>query len=224
MVGSDSVRLIRGSGVDLTRFSPTPEPDGTPVVLLATRMLREKGVGEFIEASRRLRTRNVQARFVLVGDVDRENPGSLSAGELRAWAAGGNVEWLGHTDDMPGALAKSHIVCLPSYYREGVPKVLLEAAACGRPVIATDMPGCRDIVRHEKTGLLVAPRDPQSLADAIETLLRDRDSRLKYGKAARALVEAEFSIGAVVEQTLALYEELLSSPGATRMVVGSVVA
>jgi glycosyltransferase involved in cell wall biosynthesis len=125
---------------------------------------------------------------------------------------------------MPGALAKSHIVCLPSYYREGVPKVLLEAAACGRPVIATDMPGCRDIVRHEKTGLLVAPRDPQSLADAIETLLRDRDSRLKYGKAARALVEAEFSIGAVVEQTLALYEELLSSPGATRMVVGSVVA
>ena len=207
LVGANRVRLIRGSGVDVMRFSPMPEPQTTPVVMLPSRMLWDKGVGEFVEAARILRERGVVARFVLVGVGDPDNPASISASQLNAWRDSKVVEHWGHCIDMPVTLAKAHVVCLPSY-REGLPKVLLEAAACGRPVIATDVPGCREIVRHGENGLLVPLRDTVCLADAIERLLVNTDMRHAMGKKGRLMVESEFSEAMVAQQTLAVYSEL----------------
>ena len=136
---SDAV-LIRGSGVDMEAFSPRPEPDGTPVVVLASRMLWDKGIGEFVEAARRLREAGVAARFVLVGDTDTGNPTAIPHGQLAAWRDAGLVEWWGHRSDMPEVFAAAHVVCLASY-REGVPKVLIEAAACGARAGGDRCPG-----------------------------------------------------------------------------------
>ena len=206
--------LIRGSGVDPARFVPAPEPDGPPVVVLASRMLWDKGVGQFVEAARLLRARGVPARFVLVGGADDENPGGIAAEQLRAWAAEGVVEWWGHRDDMPAVLAQSSVVVLPSFYKEGLPKVLLEGAASARPLVATDIRGCREIVRPEHNGLLVPPRDAAALAGAVGRLLDSPALRRRFGEAGRALVEQEFTEARVVEQTLALYRELLGDrPG-----------
>mgnify|MGYP000438590344 CR=1 FL=1 len=207
LVAANRVRLIRGSGVDVQRFSPTPEPQTTPVVMLPSRMLWDKGVGEFVEAARMLRDRGVVARFVLVGNGDPDNPASISESQLKAWHDSGVVECWGHCSDMPATLGKAHLVCLPSY-REGLPKVLLEAAACGRPLIATDVAGCREIVRHGENGLLVPLRDSSSLADAIERLLRDAGMRDTMGRKGRLMVESEFSEAMVAQQTLAVYSEL----------------
>lgn len=202
--------LIRGSGVDIRQFSPAPEIDERPVVItLVARMLRDKGVHEFVEAVRLLREQGVQIRAVLVGIPDPDNPTSIPREQLVAWHEQGDIEWWGRRDDIPDVWAKSHIAVLPTTYGEGVPKSLIEAAACGRPIIATDMPGCREIVEHEKTGLLVPPRDPQALADAIARLIGDAGLRKAMGQAGRLLVEREFSEAVVVEKTLALYRSLL---------------
>ena len=207
LVAAKRVRLIRGSGVDIQRFAPTPEAPTTPVVMLPSRMLWDKGVGEFVEAAQLLRTRGSTARFVLVGNGDPDNPASISEGQLKAWHDSGVVESWGHCSDMPATLAQAHIVCLPSY-REGLPKVLLEAAACGKPLIATDAPGCREIVRHGENGLLVPLRNAAGLADAIERLLGDADMRHAMGQKGRRLVELAFSEAKVAQQTLAVYREL----------------
>ncbi len=207
LVAAQRVRLIRGSGVDVQRFAPTPEAQTTPVVMLPSRMLWDKGVGEFVEAARLLRARGAAARFVLVGNGDPDNPASISDGQLKAWHDSGVVESWGHCSNMPATLAQAHIVCLPSY-REGLPKVLLEAAACGRALIATDAPGCREIVRHAENGLLVPLRDAAGLANAIERLLGDADLRRTMGQQGRRMVESEFSEAKVAEQTLAVYREL----------------
>jgi len=209
LVEPSRVRLIRGSGVDIKRFSPLPEAAGALVVMLAARMLWDKGVGEFVAAASALRARGVTARFVLVGDGDADNPASIPDAQLKAWHESGVVEFWGRCDDMPAAFAQAHIVCLPSY-REGLPKVLLEAAACSRPIVATDAPGCREIVRHGENGLLVPLRDAISLADAIELLLGDASLRLKMGRRGRQLVESEFSDVQVALQTLAVYREMCS--------------
>lgn len=208
MVAPERVRLIRSSGVDIERFAPTPEPVGTPVVMLPSRMLWGKGVGEFVESAQLLRARGVVARFVLVGDSDLENPAAIPVAQLESWRDSGVVEWWGRREDMPQVLAQASIVCLPSAYGEGVPKVLLEAAACGRALVATDAPGCREIVRHGENGLLVPLRDAMGLAQAIEKLLGDPGMRAAMGKRGRRLVEAEFSEGKVAEQTLAVYREM----------------
>lgn len=207
LVAAERVRLIRGSGVDVERFALTPEPQTTPVVMLPSRMLWDKGVGEFVEAARLLRARGAMARFVLVGNGDPDNPASISEYQLKTWRDSGVVESWGHCRDMPVTLAQAHIICLPSY-REGLPKVLLEAAACGRPLIATDVPGCREIVRHRQNGLLVPVRDAVCLADAIERLLGDADLRRVMGQQGRRMVESEFSEATVAQQTLAIYLEL----------------
>lgn len=207
LVAPSRVRLIRGSGVDIQRFSPMPEPGGTPVVMLASRMLWDKGVGEFVDAAGLLRARGRAARLVLVGDGDADNPASIAQTQLKAWHDSGVVECWGRCDDMPAAFAQAHIVCLPSY-REGLPKVLLEAAACARPLVATDAPGCREIVRHGENGFLVPLRDAAGLADAIEKLLSEPALRLKMGAKSRQMVEAEFSETQVARQTLAVYREL----------------
>ena len=209
VVAADRAVLIRGSGVDLERFHPTPEPGGTPIVILPARLLWDKGVGELAEASRLLRTRGVACRVVLVGSPDEENPRAVPQATLCAWKDEGVIECWGQRDDMPEVFAASTIVVLPSY-REGVPKALLEAAASGRAMVATDVPGCREIVIHERTGLLVPPADALALADAIERLIRDGELRKGLALAARALAESEFGEPAVVRATLDAYSRLLS--------------
>jgi glycosyltransferase involved in cell wall biosynthesis len=201
--------LIRGSGVDPARFVPAPEPAGDPIVMLASRMLWEKGVGEFVEAARALRGRGVRARFVLVGPADPGNPTGVPAAQLRAWADEGVVEWWGERTDMHHVLAQAAVVTLPSFYKEGLPKVLLEAAAAGKPLVATDIPGCREIVLPGRNGELIPPRDAPALAAAVGALLDSPALRARYGAAGRALAEAEFTEARVVAQTLAVYRELL---------------
>jgi glycosyltransferase involved in cell wall biosynthesis len=210
IVSPERVRLIRGSGVDIERFAPTPEPVGMPVVMLPSRMLWDKGVGEFVESAQLLKSRGVVARFVLVGDSDPENPAAISVAQLESWRDSGVVEWWGRCEDMPQVLAQASIVCLPSY-REGLPKALLEAAACSRPLVSCDVPGCREIVRHGENGLLVPLRDAMALAGAIEKLLGDPGLRAAMGKRGRSLVEAEFSESLVAAQTLAIYREMSGS-------------
>ena len=208
---ADSVRVIRGSGVDLDEFSITPEPAGQPVVMLASRMLWEKGVGEFVDAARALKRSGSMARFVLVGAPDEENPSAVPAATLKAWHDEGAVEWWGRRDDMPEVIQQAHVICLPSFYREGVPKILIEAAASGRAIVTTDTPGCREIVRHEDNGLLVPPRDSAALATAIDRLLRDPDLRQRMAERGRTIAVEEFSIQSVVRETLDVYEELLTT-------------
>ncbi len=205
----DRVSLIRGSGVDTRRFAPAPEPDGPPVAVLVARMLRDKGVGEFVAAARLLKERGVPVRMQLAGPTDPDNPAALDEASLRQWKAEGIVEWLGPVADMPALWARSHMAVLPSY-REGLPKALLEAASCGRPMVAADVPGCREIVRHGETGLLAPVRDAKGLADAIAALARDAELRRRMGARARAVAEAEFAEEIVVRETLALYRELLA--------------
>jgi glycosyltransferase involved in cell wall biosynthesis len=211
--------LIRGSGVDLAEFHPTPEPNSAPVVVLAARMLWDKGVGEFVAAAEQLRREGVAARFALVGDSDDENLGAIPRRQLEQWRDVGAVEWWGKRTDMSAIFADCHIVCLPSYYGEGVPKVLLEAAAAGRPIVTTDMPGCREAVRDGENGLLVPPRDAPALAEALKRLLADADLRTRLGQRGRAMAEAEFGVARVIEETLAVYGELLASkhPRASRL-------
>lgn len=202
--------LIRGSGVSTTQFNATSEVNGLPLVVLASRMLWDKGVGEFVEAVRQLRGQGVVARFALVGEGDPGNPASISHNQLSQWQDEDAVEWWGRRDDMPQVFAQSHIVCLPSY-REGLPKVLIEAAACGRPIIATDVPGCREIVRHGENGLLVPARDFRALANTLLHLINNPSLRIAMGKRGREIVKKEFSIGHVISQSLALYKELIRS-------------
>jgi glycosyltransferase involved in cell wall biosynthesis len=211
IVDAERVRLIRGSGVDTTVFLSRPEPTGTPVVMLASRLLRDKGVLEFVEAGKRLLAEGVAARFVLVGAPDPQNPASISPAELLA-LIGDEVEWWGPHQDMPQVLAEASVICLPSY-REGLPKVLLEAAACARPIVATDVPGCREIVVHGETGLLVPARDSSALAAAIKALLDDSVRRGIMGARGRRMVEGSFSVEHVVEQTIRMYHEILDSGG-----------
>ncbi len=213
-IDAQRVRLIRGSGVAIQRFVARPEPalgaDSLPVVMLPARLLWDKGVGEFVESARLLKQRGVKARFVLVGDSDTENAAAIPAARLQAWQESGVVECWGRRDDMPEVLAQAHLVCLPSY-REGLPKVLLEAAACARALVATDVPGCREIVIPGVNGLLAPAQDAPALADAIGQLLQDQALRQTMGQRGRELVEHEFAEEIVVEKTLAIYKELVSA-------------
>jgi glycosyltransferase involved in cell wall biosynthesis len=208
LVNNENVTIVRGSGVDIKKFIPTDESTGVPIVILASRMLWDKGIGEFVNAARVLKQEGVAARFVLVGDSDPENPASISNTQLSEWHELGIVEWWGEKDNMHKVLAQSSIVCLPSY-REGLPKVLLEAASCGRPIIATDVPGCREIVHDGENGILVPLKDSSSLASAIKELINNPEKRKSMGVNGRRLVESEFSEEIVVSQTLEVYQELL---------------
>lgn len=201
--------LIRGSGVDLERFRAVPEPEGPVTFLLVARMLRHKGVQEFVGAARIVRQRHPQWRFVLAGDVDPGNPASLTREQLSYWHELGTVEWLGQREDVAELMSLAHVVCLPSYYREGVPKTLLEASACARPMITCDIAGCREVVRDGVTGLLVAPRDPLPIAAAAERLGADPELRRRMGKAALERARALFSVDDVVRDTFLVYQALL---------------
>lgn len=194
---------IRGSGVNLATWPVLPLPEGPPTVLMAARLLVDKGVVEFVEAAHQLRGYR-GARFVLVGDVDPGNPTSLTRARIQAWADEGLIEWWGHRTDMAAVLAAAHLVVLPSY-REGLPKGLIEAAACGRAVVTTDVPGCRDAVDPGRTGLLVKARDAHALAEGIRALLDDPTRLRSMGEAGRHWAEQMFDVREVVARHLALY-------------------
>lgn len=208
IVEESRTRVIPGTGVDIDRFRPISDQFPEPIVLLACRMLWDKGVGEFVEAARLMKQLKANARFVLVGRCDHDNPASIGLRQLQKWQEEGVVEWWGHRDDMPTVFSKSAVVVLPSY-REGLPVSLLEAAACGKPMVATDVPGCREVVRHRVNGLLVPPRNASALADAITMLLGDEELRVQLGRCGREIAVKEFSTAAVTAHTLALYRELL---------------
>lgn len=209
-LGPEKTVLIRGSGVDVDLFSPAPESQGVPIIVMACRMLWDKGVNEFVQAARLLRDAGISARFVLVGKSDTENPMAVPVSQLDEWQRQGDVEWWGHREDMHRVFALSHIACLPTFYGEGLPKVLIEAAACGRAIVATDVPGCREIVHHGENGLLVPARDPRALAEALKQLINNSSLRQRMGKRGREIAEAEFSVERVNDETLALYKVVLA--------------
>jgi glycosyltransferase involved in cell wall biosynthesis len=217
IVPAERTALIRGSGVNVEDFAPSAEREGTPIVLISGRMLWDKGVGEFVEAARLLRARAVAHRAVVVGIPDEENPNSIPEAVLRSWHNDGVIEWWGLRDDMPSVMAQAAIVTLPSYYPEGVPKVLIEAAASGRAIVTTDVPGCREIGRQGVNADLVPPRDAVRLADAIQALLADPQRRAAYGQAGRHIAIAEFSEDRVLADTLALYRRLLVTAETARV-------
>ncbi len=212
IVQRDQAVVVRGTGVNLAEFTPSPEPLGEPVVVLASRLLWDKGVGEYVEAARELKKARVPGRFLLVGVPDPGNPSSIGEDQLRAWAAEGVIEWLGRREDMPSVYAASCIAVLPSA-REGLPRTLVEAAACARPIVATDVPGCREVVRNEVNGLLVASGDPAALAAAVGRLLADPPLRRRMGEQGRLLVERELADGPIHAAILAVYRELLTPAG-----------
>jgi glycosyltransferase involved in cell wall biosynthesis len=209
---SEQVTLIRGAGVCGKTFVPQSSTSGPPVVLLAARMLWSKGLGQFVESARELRARGHNARFVLAGRVDEANPNHVPRAQLVKWRQDGEIEWWDHCDDMPQVLASASIVTLPTFYGEGLPRVLLEAAACAKPLVTTDIRGCHDICRDGVNGILVPPKNVAALTSAVESLLVDPDRRRQMGDAGRRLVLREFEDNEVVHQTLAIYESLLS-PG-----------
>lgn len=207
----DQMELIRGSGVNLEFIKTTPLPNNKPVVMLAARLLADKGVHEFIAAARLLHQQGIAARFCLVGSIDSSNLSSLTQSELEKYEDDGIIELWGHRADMNSALSEAHLVVLPSY-REGLPKILIEAAAAGRAVITTDVPGCRDAIEPNITGLLVPVRDAQSLALAIKKLLDNPSLCIAMGQAGRKLAESEFDIAQVVNKHLQIYQALMKKP------------
>jgi len=209
LVNRKQVTIIPSSGVDTKKFSPSPEPAGEPLVILPARMLWAKGVNEFVLAAGILRLAGVQARFALVGDTDPGNPEAVPVDQLEKWRKEGIIEWWGWQEDMLMLYRQAHIVCLPSY-REGTPKSLIEAAACARPIVTTNVPGCRQVTHHQQNGLLVPVRDSRALADALKILIADSALRKQMGKKGRELAVAEFSLEKVIGQTLAVYEKALS--------------
>lgn len=206
----ERIRVIAGAGVDIGEFKASVEPVGVPIVLMASRLLWDKGVGEFVQAANALRARGTRARFVVVGSPDPDNPGAIPIEQLEAWQQQGSIEWLGERNDMPAVFSACSLFCLPTVYGEGVPKVLLEAAASGRPIVATDLPGCLEVVRQSENGLLVPQKDPAALADAIDYLLKNPEVRRRMGAAGRAIAENEFTADRVIQETFAVYEELLA--------------
>jgi glycosyltransferase involved in cell wall biosynthesis len=210
LVRPAGAHLIEGVGVDVDYYRPLPEPAGTPVVLLASRLLWDKGVGTLVEAARLLHTR-MDVRVALAGEPDEGNPASIPVETLHGWRAEGVVEWWGWQYDMRAAYAACHLVTLPSL-GEGLPTTLLEAAACGRPLVATDVPGCRDVVQDGLNGLLVPPGDAPALAEVLERLLRDPGLRRRMGAAGRHRVEERFADQCINTQTLEIYRALAQIP------------
>jgi glycosyltransferase involved in cell wall biosynthesis len=210
LVDDGSVRLIMGSGVNCTRFYPAARqltPDKPLRVLLATRLLWDKGIAEFVEAARQLKKEGRNLLFLLAGSPDGGNPASVPEETVRTWVNEGLLEWLGHVSDMPALLSSVDIVVLPSY-REGLPKTLIEAAACALPLVTTDVPGCREVVTHEVNGLLVPARDAVALARAIARLQDSTELAFQLGVAARSKALAEFDEQIVIKKTISVYKEL----------------
>lgn len=205
-VSSDHIALIPGSGVDTDTLTPMPEPDGPVTVGFAGRLLTDKGIRALVAAHDILHRRGLNTRLLIAGEPDPANPASISAEEAQQWNSEPGITWLGHVADITTLWRDCHIAALPSH-REGLPKSLLEAAACARPLIATDAPGCREIAIHDQTGLLVPIENPQALADAIGKLATSPELRMRYGAAARLLVVEKMSAQAIGAAIVDLYNE-----------------
>jgi glycosyltransferase involved in cell wall biosynthesis len=218
IVSSQKTWLVPGVGVDTQLFFPTPEPEGVPVILLSSRLLWDKGVGVLVEAARQLE-KCYPVRVVLVGAPDPGNPASIPEGQIRAWVKEGIIEWWGWQREMNSIYQQCAVVTLPTMYGEGVPTVLLEAASCGRPLVATNMPGCTAIVHDQVNGLLVPPGDPLALARALDKLLSDPGLRGRMGAASRQLVMEKFTIEQVNQSTLDIYQGLLSKASSAGKVI-----
>jgi glycosyltransferase involved in cell wall biosynthesis len=211
LISSNQGVLIKGSGVDCKVFSPSlSDFNKEKIVILPSRMIVEKGIYEFVDAARLLHLEFPNVRFVLVGKIDSGNPSSIDYFEIMAWEKEGILEWWGHQSDMVTVLNKGTMVVLPTFYGEGLPKVLLEAAACSKPIISTNVPGCKEIVRHEVNGLLIPPKDEVALAEAIRRLLDNPEFARQLGENGREIVQNEFSEALVVEKTFEVYEHLLA--------------
>jgi glycosyltransferase involved in cell wall biosynthesis len=224
LASTGHIRLIPGSGVDTSRFRPAAEPvlsGPTTRVVLASRLLWDKGIGEFVEAARILHAARLPIRCTIAGAPDPGNPASIPQAQLDAWAAEGIVELAGQVDDMVALLAASDIGVLPSYYGEGVPRSLIEAAACGLPLVTTDTPGCSEVVTHEVTGLIVPACDVDALAAAIRALHEDPARARRLGAAARRLAVRRFDEGIVISRTLEVYAELLPEDTGRSLTRGS---
>ena len=209
IVPRNRMSIIRGSGIDAAAFRPLPEPPGPVVIAMVSRMLRYKGVEILAEAARLLQQRNVGARILLVGPLDPDSPASLLESEIRRLMTPGVIEWLGPTEDVLSVWKTAHIAVFPSQYREGVPLALLEAAACGRPIVSTNTPGCREVVQDGVNGILVPRSDSRALADALERLALDKELRVRMGREGRLRVERFFTKELIVRQTLDLYGDAL---------------
>ena len=207
LVPADNTWLIEGVGVDTDYFLPLPEPDGLPVVVLPARLLWDKGVGVLVEAARLLH-KQIQVRVVLVGEPDKGNPAAVDESAIRSWVDEGAVEWWGWRADMRDVYGKCHIVTLPSL-GEGIPTALLEAAACGRPIVATDVPGCREVVVHGQNGFLVPANDPYALAGALKDLIEDESLRTRMGATGREIVLEKYTSQRVNSATCDVYDALL---------------
>lgn len=215
LIDSEYIRVIRGSGVNTKRFdlSNKLQENGASLrILLATRLLWEKGVREYVEAAKLLSNKKINALFLLAGSPDPGNPASVPQESILSWDKDKIIVALGHTDDMPSLLKTVDLVVLPSY-REGTPRILLEAAASGLPIVTTDVPGCREIVSHHVNGLLVAARDSHQLAEAILYMVTNPAERIRMGKAGREKVMTEFDESIVISATLNVYDELISQTG-----------
>jgi glycosyltransferase involved in cell wall biosynthesis len=210
-IGLKYVSLIKGAGVDINSFKPVPEKQEEPLVILPARMLWKKGVGKFVQAAKQIKKEGIKARFALVGMPDNMNPTSVSQEQLKKWQDEGAVEVWGKKDNMPNIFAQSHIVCLPSTYGEGIPKVLIEAAACARPIVTNNIPGCREIVINNENGFLVKPDNLDDLIEKLKLLLADPALRKKMGHKGREMVEEKFSANKIHSQTIELYNNLLTS-------------
>lgn len=214
LVPASRIRLIRGSGVDCGKYIPSGAPDpvrSTLQVLLAARLLWDKGVDDYVRAARILKADGLDISFLMAGDSDPGNPAAVPEALVRDWHSEGIVQWLGHVADMPALLSSVDLVVLPSY-REGLPKSLIEAAACALPLIATDVPGCREVITDGVDGLLVPVRDARALAAAIRALHDDPGRARSLGLAARQKAMAEFDQDIVIRKTIGVYEELMEMP------------
>jgi glycosyltransferase involved in cell wall biosynthesis len=207
---SKKIRIIRGAGIDIHAFPVAPFPPEPPVIIACiSRLLWDKGIGELVAAANILQEKNISAKIILYGMPDSENPTSITLEQLQIWHKMGTITWYGHCNNVAKAYANCHIAVLPSY-REGLPKTLLEAASCGRPIVTTHVPGCRDVVQNGENGLLVPAKDSAALANALIVLCQNKDLRLQMGQASRQRVKDYFLDTLIHQQTLSLYTNALS--------------
>ena len=207
IVNENNSYLIKGAGVDVDVFTPKQIFQEIPVVVLAARMIWDKGVREYVNAATILKDRGIKAKFLLVGGIDYGYPNFIKKEKLQEWNKNGIISWLGFCDNIHEIYQNSSIVCLPSFYSEGIPKSLIEAAACAKPIVTTDMPGCREIVKDGFNGILVPPKNSLLLANALETLINNTELRSKYGSNGHNIVKKDFSSDIVNKMTLDLYTQ-----------------
>ena len=210
LIQTENGHTVPGTGIDTEKFSPIDPPNSVPLTVLPARMIWDKGVREFVEAATAIKEEGIPARFALVGNNDPGNPTCIPFDQLTKWQKEGNVEWWGWQDDVPTVISMSHIVCLPSY-REGLPKILIEAASCGRPIVTTDVPGCREVVTDGENGYLVPAKNAEALKDALVKLIRDEEKRIEMGKASREKAVSCFSNEIVNDSIYSIYQKALEN-------------